>query len=209
MAVDYLFLVRHGETKANEEGIEAGPLDYPLARKGVKDAEFIAKTLSKMRIGGVYSSPIFRAVETAKILARPHNLKVRTLEELTEAKFKPEFVGKKGRHHILTTPEAFSETNADLLARTAKAIEIVKKEGAGNAILVSHGDVITAMLEGVVERKVSDERYYVLHPDPASLCIVEIKDRPFLKLYNYHRRQFAKFGSGTASKHRRRGGGTY
>jgi hypothetical protein len=49
------------------------------------------------------------------------------------------------------------------------------------------------MLEGVVERKVGDERYYVFHPDPASLCIVETKDRPFLKLYNYHRKQFADF----------------
>ena len=69
-------------------------------------------------------------------------------------------------------------------------------------ILVSHGDVITAMLEGVVERKVSDERYYVFHPDPASLCIVETKDRPFLILYNYHRRQFAKFDPGRESERR-------
>lgn len=193
MGLDYLFLVRHGETKANEKGIEAGPLDYPLAKKGLKDAEFIAKILSDVRIGAVYSSPIFRAVETAKIMARPHRLKVKTLKELTEAKIRPEFVGKKGRHHILTSPEAFSETNAELLARTARAIEIVKKEVDGNVVLVSHGDVITAMLEGVVERKVNDERYYVFHPDPASLCIVETKDRPFLKLYNYHRKQFADF----------------
>jgi len=193
MGVDYLFVVRHGETKANEKGIEAGPLDYPLAKKGLKEVSFIAKALSKVKINAVYSSPIFRAVETAKILARPHNLKVKTLEELTEVKFKPGFVGKKGRHHILTTPEAFRETNRDLLARTAKAIETIRKEASGNVILVSHGDVITAMLEGIVERKVSTERYYVLHPDPASLCIVETKDRPFLKLYNYHRKQFADF----------------
>ncbi len=204
MAVDYLFLVRHGETKANEEGVEAGPLRYPLAKKGLKDAEFIAKTLSRIEVSAVYSSPIFRAVETAKILARPHSLKVKTLEELTEAKFKPRFVGKKGRHHILTDPEAFSETNADLLARTAKAIRIIEKEATGNVILVSHGDVITAMLEGVVERKVGDERYYVFHPEPASLCIVEIKDRPFLILYNYHRRQFAKFGPSAESRRRTR-----
>jgi len=209
MTVDYLFVVRHGDTKANEEGIEAGPLKYSLAKKGVKDAEFIAKTLSKVKVTAVYSSPIFRAVKTAKILARPHRLKVKTLEELTEAKFKPGFVGKKGRHHILTTPEAFSETNVDLLARTAKAIEIIGKEATGNVILVSHGDVITAMLEGVVERKVSDERYYVFHPDPASLCIVETKERPFLILYNYHRRQFAKFGPSPESKRRMRDEGTY
>jgi broad specificity phosphatase PhoE len=188
MAADYLFVVRHGETKANEAGVEAGPLDYPLTKKGVKDAAFIAKALSKVRMHAVYSSPIFRAVETAKILAKPHGLKVKTLEELVEAKIKPEFVGKKGRHHILTTPGAFSETNKDLLERTAKAIQIIKREADGNVLVVSHGDVVTAMLEGVLERKVGDERYYVLHPDPAALCIIETQQRPFLILYNYHRK---------------------
>jgi broad specificity phosphatase PhoE len=190
---NYLFIVRHGETEANERGIEAGPLDYPLTKQGVKGALFIAKILSKVKITAVYSSPIFRAQETAKILARPHKLKVKTLEELTEAKIKPEFVGKEGRHHMLTTPEAFTETNNDLMERTGKAIEIIKKEAEGNVILVSHGDVITAMLEGVVERKVTTENYYVLHPNPASLSIVEIKDKPFLVMYNYYRKMFADY----------------
>jgi broad specificity phosphatase PhoE len=193
VTADYLFIVRHGETKANERGIEAGPLDYPLANKGVKEATFIAKTLSGIKMNAVYSSPVFRAQQTAKILARPHQLKVKTLEELTEAKIKSKFVGKKGRHHILTTPEAFSETNDQLLARTKRAIEIIHEKEKGNVIVVSHGDVITAMLEGVVERKVSTERYYVLHPDPAALSIVETKDRPFLVLLNYHRKMFDRF----------------
>src|SRR5208282_1576066 len=153
MGVDYLFVVRHGETEANEEGIDAGPLDYPLTKRGVKGASFIAKALSKFKVDAVYSSPVFRAVETAKILARPHRLSVRTLDELTEAKLKPEYVGKKGRHHILTSPGAFSETNEELLGRTRRAFEIVRNKAKGNVILVSHGDVITAMLEGVVERR--------------------------------------------------------
>ncbi len=192
MVVNFLFLVRHGETEANREGIDAGALDYPLTKKGLKDASFIAKTLSKSKIDSVYSSPVFRAVETARIVARPHGLKVKILEELTEAKLKPQFVGRKGRHHILTTPAAFSETNEELMARTRKAIEIVKKRARGNAVLVSHGDVVTAMLEDVVERRVADERYYVLHPDPASLSIIATKGRPFLVLYNYRRKMLAR-----------------
>jgi alpha-ribazole phosphatase/probable phosphoglycerate mutase len=188
MAANYLFIVRHGETEANETDIDAGPLDYPLTRRGVKGASFISKALSKVKIDAVYSSPVFRAVETARILARPHKLKVKTLEELTEAKLKPEFVGKKGRHHILTSPEAYSETNEELLERTRKGIEVIRKKAEGNAIVVSHGDVVTAILEGVVERRVSDERYYVFHPDPSSLSIVKVKNRPFLVLYNYHRK---------------------
>ena len=43
MGVDYLFVVRHGETEANEDDVDAGPLDYPLTKRGVKEASFIAK----------------------------------------------------------------------------------------------------------------------------------------------------------------------
>lgn len=193
MAVEYLFVVRHGETKANEDDIDAGPLDYPLTKKGVKEASFISKALSKVKMSAVYSSPVFRAVETAKILAAPHKLKVKTLEGLTEAKLKPAFVGKKGRHHILTDPDVFSETNEELQARIGTAIQTIKREATGNVIVVSHGDVITAMLEGVVERRVKTEKYYVFHPAYAALSIVEVKDRPFLVLYNYHRRWLAHF----------------
>lgn len=193
MVADYLFIVRHGETKANEKGIEAGPLDYPLTKKGVRDVEFIAKTLSKVKMSAVYSSPVFRAVETAKILGRPHELKVKTMEELTEAKLKPRFVGKKGRHHILTDPEDYSETNQELMARTGKAIETITKNSKGNVIVVSHGDVIVAILDQLIERRITDEKYYVAHPDPAALSVVEVKSRPFLVLYNYHRKMFADF----------------
>jgi len=78
------------------------------------------------------------------------------------------------------------------LERTVKSIEIVKREVEGNVIMVSHGDVIAAMLEGVVERRVGSERYYVLHPEPAALSIVEVKGRPFLILFNYHRKLLSK-----------------
>jgi len=195
LAIDYLFLIRHGDTKANEQGINAGPLDFPLSKKGKKEIEFEAKTLSKMKISSAYSSPVFRAVETAKILARPHKLEVKVLEDLTEAKFKTKFVGKKGREHILTTPNAFAETYQEMQDRVVKAVEGIAKKESGNAIAVSHGDVITGYLHHVVERKIgSRNRYYVLHPDPGALSVIDFKeDIPKLVLFNYHRRLFEKF----------------
>lgn len=58
MPVEHLFLVRHGETEANEKGIEAGPLDFHLTKKGRRDVRFIAKMLSKVKVRAVYSSPV-------------------------------------------------------------------------------------------------------------------------------------------------------
>lgn len=190
---DFIFVVRHGESEANAKGVEAGPLDYPLTKNGVKDVEFIAKALSNAKVKNVYSSPVRRAVQTARILARPHKLRVKILEELTETKIKPEFAGKKGSHHILVNPEAFDETNSDLLKRAHSAMETIRNNSGGNAILVSHGDLITGLLEDIVERKLSTGKYYVLQPARASLSIVKLTGTPSLVLYNYHRNMFAGY----------------
>jgi len=190
MDVVSAFVVRHGETQGNVMGVNAGPLDYPLTKKGKKEIEYVAKTLSKIKISGIYCTPVFRAVETAMILARPRKLGVQKLEGLTEAKLKPEFVGKKGRKRILLNPEAFDETYQELQKRMVQSINEIKKKATGNVIVVSHGDPITALLQYVVERKIGSNKYYVLHPDPGSVSVIDFKDRPELVLFNYHRKQF-------------------
>lgn len=188
--VNCFFVVRHGETQANVLGINAGPLRYSLTKKGKMEIEYLAKMLSKTKISAIYSSPIFRTVETARILARPHKLGVQTIEDLTEAKLKPKFVGKKGRHRILTAPKEFNETYEELQERVVRTINGIQKQATGNVIVVSHGDPIAALLQHVVERKVGRKRYYVLHPDPGSVSVIDFKDKAELILFNYHRNQF-------------------
>ena len=122
MAVNRIFVVRHGETQANVSGIDAGPLDYPLTKKGKKEIRYLVRLLSRTKISAVFSSPIFRTVETAKILATPHGLHVEIVDELTDAKLKAKFIGKKGRKHILTAPDAFVESYQELENRVVWAI---------------------------------------------------------------------------------------
>ena len=191
--MNYLFVVRHGETKANENDLDAGSLDFPLTSKGKKEAAFIAKSLSPVGIAGVYCSPVRRAVQTAEILGRPHRLEPIHLNDLVEAKLKPNFVGKPGRHHILLTPEAFQETYGELQERVLRAVSKIQAEVKTNAIMVSHGDVIVALLQHVVERKNGHVGYYVLHPNPGSLSVVQFTDRPRLVLFDYRRKLFDSF----------------
>ena len=191
--MNYLFVVRHGETKANENDLDAGSLDFPLTSKGKKEAAFIAKSLSPVGIAGVYCSPVRRAVQTAEILGRPHRLEPIHLNDLVEAKLKPNFVGKPGRHHILLTPEAFQETYEELQERVLRAVSKIQAEVKTNAIMVSHGDVIVALLQHVVERKNGHAGYYVLHPNPGSLSVVQFTDRPRLVLFDYRRKLFDSF----------------
>jgi len=196
----YLFVVRHGETKANENDVDAGSLDFPLTKKGKKEAAFIAKSLAPFEIDAVFSSPVHRAVQTARILGKPHGLKPKLLDDLDEAKLKPNFVGKPGRHHILESPEAFQETYQEIQERVLRAVDEIRKESHTNAIMVSHGDVIVALLQHVIERKEERSRYYVLHPNTGSLSIIQFADRPKLVLFDYRRKLLGVFKKSTGKE---------
>src|SRR5262245_61439205 len=65
-----LLLVRHGESVANAEGRVAGHSDYPLSELGIDQAKRAANWLSTSGLGwdAAYSSPLSRALSTAKII---------------------------------------------------------------------------------------------------------------------------------------------
>jgi broad specificity phosphatase PhoE len=79
-----LLLVRHGQTDWNLEGRYQGGVDVPLNAAGREQAEALATELSTRRIDVVYSSPLGRALDTAKAIAGRHGLEVRVDPRLQE-----------------------------------------------------------------------------------------------------------------------------
>ena len=69
-----IVLVRHGETESNRLGVFRGRLDVPLNDRGVRQAEGLAAALASERLAAVYSSPLRRALDTARVVAAPHGL---------------------------------------------------------------------------------------------------------------------------------------
>lgn len=65
--MDIVF-VRHGRTEANEKGIFGGFIDTPLSVQGQADAESAAELIKGRVFDAVYSSPLNRALQTARIL---------------------------------------------------------------------------------------------------------------------------------------------
>jgi len=66
-----VIFVRHGEAQGNRDGVVMGArLDLPLTEKGREDARETAAVLrgSGFEIDHVVSSPLVRALETAKII---------------------------------------------------------------------------------------------------------------------------------------------
>ena len=66
-----IYIIRHGQTANNKAKLLQGRSDIPLNKDGIRQAEAAAMWFcdQQIRIDSVYSSPLIRAVETAKIIA--------------------------------------------------------------------------------------------------------------------------------------------
>ena len=66
-----LYIIRHGQTELNSKHALQGRSDNPLNEAGVQQAQDAAQKLQNLgiRFDRVYSSPLVRAVQTARIVA--------------------------------------------------------------------------------------------------------------------------------------------
>ncbi|MHB1036120.1 MAG: histidine phosphatase family protein [Pirellulales bacterium] len=79
--------MRHGATDnnlANPPRLQGQRSDPGLSGEGRRQALRTAAFLAEVPFAAVYSSPLARARETAELIARPHNLPIQIVEELTE-----------------------------------------------------------------------------------------------------------------------------
>jgi len=81
-----IIFVRHGESEGNIQGKISGREDYPLSITGVRQAESLKKFFSKQMVAvtHLYSSPLTRAVQTAKILSGVWGIQIKTEPGLQE-----------------------------------------------------------------------------------------------------------------------------
>src|SRR5215471_3292614 len=198
-AVTRVFMVRHGATVLTEEDRFAGATDVALSDEGRAQVRQLARRLSGEKIAAVYASPLGRTVETAQILAAPHELEVQTREGLREI--------SHGRWEQMTRreveerfPEEAAEWERDPytfaplggesgLAVIARAlpvlVELVRQHPGENILVVSHKATIRLLLSSLLG---FDPRRYRdnLDQKPAALNIVDFKDasRSRLTLFN-------------------------
>ena len=79
-----LILIRHGESSWNRERRIQGISNIELNERGRKQAEKIAIALRGEKVDAIYSSPLKRAVDTAKAIAQVHHLEVNIEPDLRE-----------------------------------------------------------------------------------------------------------------------------
>ena len=64
------YFLRHGETAWNAEGRLCGRTDVPLSDVGRRQAQLLAWRLQPIPVEALYSSPLERALETARLIGQ-------------------------------------------------------------------------------------------------------------------------------------------
>ena len=170
MPITRLCLVRHGQSDGNATGRFGGHSPTPLSALGVEQAEITARTLATERINVIYSSDLYRAVQTAAPLAELLDLpiiensafrerKVGVLEGKTFDESRVEHpkdyyaLINRNIHHVITEGESYRQ----LLKRATKALhEVLRTHQGENIVIFSHTGAIcylTLYLIGAINRK--------------------------------------------------------
>jgi broad specificity phosphatase PhoE len=166
-----IILVRHGEQATPERAPAATReewIDPPLSARGARQAEAVGVGLEAEPIDVVYASPLKRAADTARAIARRHGLAVHTLAELREIELFRDLPDGKSVADVLDAlllsgvRERFArerrwdvypygETGDELRHRVAMAVEGIIATHAGSTIVVAcHGGVINSYLGSVL-----------------------------------------------------------
>ncbi len=150
-----IILVRHGQDKDNADNILNGRRNTELTGLGRQQAKKVAEKLKNNDIQIIYSSPLRRAYETARIIAQELSVdEVVTDEHLTEREFGvltgkpvadiPKYSSKTLQtDKVLYFIEAEGAEDFPALYQRGKAIinEILQRHSDKNILIVTHGDI--------------------------------------------------------------------
>src|SRR5262249_37324672 len=138
--------------------------DVPLGPNGRTQAERLAARLSREPIAAAYSSPMQRTVETAAIVARPHQLELIKRDGLreidhgrweglrradVESQFPEEY--SAWEDDPFTFAPAGGESGVQVVARALPVIrEIVVAHPGANVLVVSHKATIRLVIASLL-----------------------------------------------------------
>lgn len=161
-----IYFARHGKSKANEDGVFAGQKeDSPLVEEGENQAAQAAKELAGKKIDRVISSPLIRAMQTAKIIMEVAGLDVGKLEfDKRIAEYDMGSLTGTPLHAISSQELTSSDGAEDPKVFQNRVISFLKEHKDDNILMVAHagvGRVIEAAKSGV-----DPSEFYSIEPYP-------------------------------------------
>jgi broad specificity phosphatase PhoE len=176
-----IFLLRHGETAWNIEKVFRGRAEVPLTDNGIKQAELAGEHLKGKDIEAIYTSPLERAYETARIVGRKLDLKPDADERLTGFNFghwqgmpfsriEKDYPREFGLYK--TAPHKFQAPGGETLDEAQKGCiaalkDMEREHSEGTILIVTHRVICKLMLLGILG--LGSDRFWELAPDTCSI----------------------------------------
>ncbi len=167
-----LLVVRHGQTDFNAQRRYQGAIDVALNAAGVRQAEALAQRLPTDEIDAIISSPLERALQTARIIAQTLSCDVQVMEHFRErsvgvyegltseevkAKY-PDLWGQRLTRQMNQTPPG-GETILEVGCRVLEGLGQLKERYSGKTVLLVTHAFVARVIYGIMNR-VSDEQFY-------------------------------------------------
>lgn len=161
-------MMRHGEAENNVQHVLAGrQLEYHLTERGREQVVSTAKNLKSIPIEAIYSSPVVRTIETAKIVSDILGVDYSVDDRLTETDMGAlvgmgynEALGKYGNiflrfyHDDPMLRNLEIERFSSIGARVNNMLDYVSERyPSTNVLLVTHLDPIKAVINRMLDLK--------------------------------------------------------
>jgi alpha-ribazole phosphatase len=192
-----MLLIRHAQPEEDARGHCYGRLDIGLCARGQRRAQLLARTLDRIPLTAVYTSPSTRTLETAAPLAAAHQLTPSVDHALREIDF-GEFEGRSYDEIQAVYPDIYrswmetptlvefpgGESYTQLRERALAALEAIRARHNGEvAAIVSHGGILRAMLADCLH--MPDEAIFRIDQSYGALSIIDWLDgSPLVRVVN-------------------------
>jgi len=193
-----IHLLRHGLTEWNELRRFQGRSNIPLNDKGVAQAERVADALSQVEWDIVFSSPLERAMQTARIVVGNRALDIQQVEGLVEMdlgalegrmlaelsdderavlaqwRVKPSLVSMPGGEGLAEVQERVVES----------LVPLIEENSSKRILVVGHAFSLLTYICAAIELELDQLRSLFL--DPLGLTTLEVhSDRVLLRGFNH------------------------
>lgn len=171
-----IYLVRHGETDWNVNGVIQGQTDIPLNELGEIQATQCGKYLSEKDFNIIISSPLKRAKKSAQLINKFLNLPIIYQDNLKERYFGIA-EGQSKKDLIKQYPEQVYPNQEQRLSLNKRVMtelnKIIKTYPYKNVVIVAHGAVINSMLSSISNHLIGSR---ITSLKNGSLTILNIKE---------------------------------
>lgn len=186
-----LYLIRHGATDnncADPPRLQGRRTDPELSNAGLEQARRAGQFLADLPLNAVYASPLVRARQTARAIAKPHGLAVELVEEIIEVDV-GDWEGRAWEEIEKTDPEAYRAFMSDpgknpylggeniqsVRDRVVPAFEGLMADNLGRVIVVvAHNVVNRAYLTHLLGMPVA--RYRIIPQDNCGVTLIRYRN---------------------------------